>query len=434
MSNTVKGWLCAIAGMVTMGVSHLCYSIIIILMASMVAAVGCSAAEGALIFSITAIGSLVASLFIGSLLKVLKTKYVYVIGGILQGALLVTMGYSTNLMLVYVMAFLFGIGNKFCGAMTHQINVTNWFASGRGTISSMGTLVSGLINAIMATVTGVLSSMFGYQTYSLIAGFVLAGIIVVLGLLFVCDAPEKYGMQQIVLKEKEGKKTRTIGADSKVYETAMPISKLLRQPLLWAVLVCPFLMQFACTIYYSNQSLVLGSMGLDVVQISYCVSIVSISQMILVPLFGVLSDVISARKTLIIYCVVGAANMFLFSLTSQMGLIGGMIIAFFYNAGMVNLYFGAVVATPLFGVNKSATITGWCNASVSVAAMIAPVFAAGLYGATGSFVLPLAIAGCCFTVVVILAAIGMSSKARKHLEAADKPYKEADAIAEAVAA
>lgn len=105
MSNTVKGWLCAIAGMVTMGVSHLCYSIIIILMASMVAAVGCSAAEGALIFSITAIGSLVASLFIGSLLKVLKTKYVYVIGGILQGALLVTMGYSTNLMLVYVMAF-----------------------------------------------------------------------------------------------------------------------------------------------------------------------------------------------------------------------------------------------------------------------------------------------------------------------------------------
>ena len=82
MSNTVKGWLCAIAGMVTMGVSHLCYSIIIILMASMVAAVGCSAAEGALIFSITAIGSLVASLFIGSLLKVLKTKYVYVIGGI----------------------------------------------------------------------------------------------------------------------------------------------------------------------------------------------------------------------------------------------------------------------------------------------------------------------------------------------------------------
>ena len=300
----------------------------------------------------------------------------------------------------------------------------------------MGTLVSGLINAIMATVTGVLSSMFGYQTYSLIAGFVLAGIIVVLGLLsFVRCFPEKYGMQQIVLKEKEGEKDPDDwGGYSKVYETAMPISKLLRQPLLWAVLVCPFLMQFACTIYYSDPSLVLGSMGLDVVQISYCVSIVSISQMILVPLFGVLSDVISARKTLIIYCVVGAANMFLFSLTSQMGLIGGMIIAFFYNAGMVNLYFGAVVATPLFGVNKSATITGWCNASVSVAAMIAPVFAAGLYGATGSFVLPLAIAGCCFTVVVILAAIGMSSKARKHLEAADKPYKEAEAIAEAVAA
>lgn len=262
----------------------------------------------------------------------------------------------------------------------------------------------------------------------------LAGIIVVLGLLFVCDAPEKYGMQQIVLKEKEGKKTRTIGADSKVYETAMPMSKLLRQPLLWVVLVCPFLMQFACTTYYSNQSLVLGSMGLDVMQISYCVSIVSLSQMILVPLFGVLSDVISARKTLIIYCVVAAANMFLFGVTSQMGLIGGMILAFFYNAGMVNLYFGAVVATPLFGVNKSATITGWCNASVSVAAMIAPVFAAGLYGATDSFVLPLAIAGCCFTVVVILAAIGMSSKARKHLEAADKPYKEAEAIAGAVAA
>ena len=36
--------------------------------------------------------------------------------------------------------------------------------------------------------------------------------------------------------------------------------------------------------------------------------------------------------------------------------------------------------------------------------------------------------------IVILAAIGMSSKARKHLEAADKPYKEAEAIAEAVAA
>lgn len=84
---------------------HLCYSIIIILMASWLPPSGALRQKVRSSSALRPIGSLVASLFIGSLLKVLKTKYVYVIGGILQGALLVTMGYSTNLMLVYVRHF-----------------------------------------------------------------------------------------------------------------------------------------------------------------------------------------------------------------------------------------------------------------------------------------------------------------------------------------
>lgn len=105
MSNTVKGWLCAIAGMVTMGVSHLCYSIIIILMASMVAAVGCSAAEGALIFSITAIGSLVGIAFHWVSAQGAQDEVRLCHWRHSPGRAAVTMGYSTNLMLVYVMAF-----------------------------------------------------------------------------------------------------------------------------------------------------------------------------------------------------------------------------------------------------------------------------------------------------------------------------------------
>lgn len=80
--------------------------------------------------------------------------------------------------------------------MTHQINVTNCLPLGAGP-SPLWELCIGLINAIMATVTGVLSSMFGYQTYSLIAGFVLAGIIVVLGLLSCAMLPRNMACSKL---------------------------------------------------------------------------------------------------------------------------------------------------------------------------------------------------------------------------------------------
>ena len=57
----------------------------------------------------------------------------------------------------------------------------------------------------------------------------------------------------------------------------------------------------------------------------------------------------------------------LFPLWCQTGFVGGAILAFFYNVGTVGLYFGSVVTTPLFGLEKSPVLIGWTQVVTSAA-------------------------------------------------------------------
>lgn len=73
--------------------------------------------------------------------------------------------------------------------------------------------------------------------------------------------------------------------------------------------------------FYTNEAAIYASMGFDVAQASIMLSVVYIGSMIVVPLFGFLSDRFGPKRILLTYCLIGAVNMFLFPLWCQTDLL-----------------------------------------------------------------------------------------------------------------
>ena len=91
--------------------------------------------------------------------------------------------------------------------------------------------------------------------------------------------------------------------------------------------------------------------------------------------------------------------------------------------GTVGLYFGSVVTTPLFGLEKSPVLIGWTQVVTSAGSAISPPLAAAMYEWSGSYVLPLAVAGLCYLAAFAIAFFCLSKKSQDYLEKLDEPYK-----------
>ena len=65
MRNTTKGWLCVSGGMINLSLSYFSYTLVILFLPLLAEQLGCSLAQASLIFTTSAIASMVASMFLG---------------------------------------------------------------------------------------------------------------------------------------------------------------------------------------------------------------------------------------------------------------------------------------------------------------------------------------------------------------------------------
>lgn len=425
MRNTTKGWLCVSGGMINLSLSYFSYTLVILFLPLLAEQLGCSLAQASLIFTTSAIASMVASMFLGPIVADHNPKGVYLFGAAGTAVMFLAIAYAPALEWVLAASILFGVANKCNGTLSYQVLATEWFRVGRGTVATMATVVSGLSNTLLSPVAGAAVMHLGLRQAALAAAMLLLVLTAVVTMLMICRGPSYYGMEPIDFNFVMGKtrKRERLQRVAAPYEFAMPASRLLRIPLVWALLLCPMLMLMAERFFYTNEAAIYASMGFDVAQASIMLSVVYIGSMIVVPLFGFLSDRFGPKRILLTYCLIGAVNMFLFPLWCQTGFVGGAILAFFYNVGTVGLYFGSVVTTPLFGLEKSPVLIGWTQVVTSAGSAISPPLAAAMYEWSGSCVLPLAVAGLCYLAAFAIAFFCLSKKSQDYLEKLDEPYK-----------
>lgn len=74
MRNTTKGWLCVSGGMINLSLSYFSYTLVILFLPLLAEQLGCSLAQASLIFTTSAIASMVASMFLGLLWRTTTLK------------------------------------------------------------------------------------------------------------------------------------------------------------------------------------------------------------------------------------------------------------------------------------------------------------------------------------------------------------------------
>lgn len=189
MRNTTKGWLCVSGGMINLSLSYFSYTLVILFLPLLAEQLGCSLAQASLIFTTSAIASMVASMFLGPIVADHNPKGVYLFGAAGTAVMFLAIAYAPALEWVLAASILFGVANKCNGTLSYQVLATEWFRVGRGTVATMATVVSGLSNTLLSPVAGAAVMHLGLRQAALAAAMLLLVLTAVVTMLMICRGP-----------------------------------------------------------------------------------------------------------------------------------------------------------------------------------------------------------------------------------------------------
>ncbi|WP_243119932.1 MFS transporter [Pelotomaculum propionicicum] len=149
------------------------------------------------IASCVTFGTLVASLLFGSVFSKKNTRTVVLIFGIVMSAAFAGMYFPKNLIGLYVLAFIGGIGTVGVGFVSMPVLITKWFDSKRSTALSIGSIGSSLAGLALVP-------LFTYTLYPPLAlgsgnSFLIWGAVifatVLISFLVIRDKPENINLK-----------------------------------------------------------------------------------------------------------------------------------------------------------------------------------------------------------------------------------------------
>lgn len=418
MKPRTKGILCVVGTTIILNCQIFSYIILAMLLAAFVAYSGFSSVQAASIFSAGTLGSAVVSLFFGFLYERFSPKLICGVASF--GALLLygSMALTKNLMVILVCAFFWGMANTLCGSQNHMVLTNRWFKTGNGTIISTAIAVGKVVQIFVTPLIAALVLAVGFKNAALGFGIAFSGAMFLSAILLTSRGPKKPEDQiEISFKKKE----KAVKRREDTPTLAMGVSQLMKLPIVYLALATPALISLASVMFTSNMSLIYKSAGLDLMQIGWIMSLAGVGALIVNPLYGILSDLLSPKKAVVIYCIIGTVTYACFPLIG--GITACVIIALTYGVGNANIYFPGTVMPPLVGKDKSSYMIGWSTAICAVTATVAPLISSSLYASTGSYALPLGIGAGLFLCAAFATIYVASNKSKKKILDADKAYK-----------
>lgn len=423
LNNKARGFITAISLSLMFGLSSLSLQIISLTMKPLVDAGVCDYTQAAAMYSWLTVGSLAAT-FLGPLLTK-KPKMIMLVTGALYIVAGLIYGYVPNIYVIWVASFLLGVCCVTNGYMPMAVIINQWFRKGANTVCTVGSSLHSVVLAVGTPIVGILFASSDILGRSVMAVALTIGICSFILGFFVYKPPEAYGMEPVDLSLKAKDKEQTV----ETFETAMPIKRVLKTPYIYMAFLGQALIGAGTTAYFGNAAFIFQEgMGISAVQYSYIMSIYSIGNLIIVPIFGVLSDTIGARRAVPIFACIAAASYMCLPLMH--GFTGALIGILCLSCTQISNWYSSAVMPKLFGVKKSAQLISWSSSFNCALAIVAPtVFAAIAQANGGSYVIPVRVAGIGLLISAIFTIIITGNKVHERILAIDAPYAEAESNA-----
>lgn len=411
--GTSKVWIVGIGTILMSVLATLPTPLLSIFAKPVTESLGQSIGSFTILFSMIALGVLVTSLLIGKILKALPIKAVTIIGGVFSASLMISMGLSHNIIVLYVTALLAGIGVACSGITVAQIILSKWFLKARATMMSLClvgmTIGSAILNPLLASNI----QKFGYAPVAFWYGLITGIIIILIAIFIVSDSPEKSGLKPYGYTENpENTAGKAAANNAHPSSNSLSFSQILNTPVFWIILAVSLLTTTAAGTFSSQKSNFFQSLGLDAISASYAISISSIGGMFFSMLFGILSD----KKNPTVAAIVGgglAAVTYLLTFLWH-GWTGAIIVAIFFVglSGVTSIY-APTMLTKLFGTKESGLMIGFASASASCGQVIGPIVVGILFDMTQTYTLCYTIMG---VVIVLAILLAISAGSRKTAE------------------
>lgn len=326
------------------------------------------------IFTLISLCGMLASLFLGNLIKLLGIKKLIVIEGIASILFFLSLAFAPSMSIVYVCAFLFGIINGGFGVCQTEISI--WFAKGQGTLISLLSVGMGITAMIMSPLVSSMLLRHNLSSVCLVHGLFMGCVLIILGLFVMAEAPEKYGMHPVGYDP-----SATVTAETGA--ATLSVGQILKMAPFWLIVLAGGLFNFINGGVVGNSSIIYQSIGADVMQASMCISIFNGVLLAFSTAFGVLSD---RKGPALGVLLIGASTIIgsIAAITTS-GFSGAVITACFLSACSVCGTMAPISIVRVFGPAQSGSLIGYCMVAASLGQMLAPPLAARIYEASGTF-------------------------------------------------
>jgi MFS family permease len=375
------------------------------------------------LFTFAGLGSLITTLWAGAFLEKVHPRVAYLVAAAFVAAFYVTVAFNTNLIMLYAMAFIFGIGSVLGGYLAASVLITKWVNRGRGTMLSIPTVFVNIFVMIMSPIVTALIVTMGFQGSVMMVGCTCAAVNVIVALFLANRMPSYYNAEPINIGKEKPESEKSARAGTQDMDTTLPIGKIMKMPVTPVVLSCAFFLTAANMLYTSNSIPFSMTLGLSEMDAALVFSIYNIVQMIFIFGFGILCDRFGPVTVIVICSAIGA--LFFFANSLFTGFVGAVLVSVAAATGMMAGLHGAMMIPKMFGLKHSSTLIGYSTFMASIGAMAGPPLAGFIFSGVGSYSIALVIGGACMALTLLFTAIAGSRRTRLRIQKADQEYRAA---------
>jgi len=325
-----------------------------------------SAADVSLSFTLIMSTAATTAIFAGKALDYTHSRQVVLIGGVLLGAGIITIGYIQSLTQLYICAVVAGIGVGAVYPGGTMTNIIRFFPDRRGMVSGLLAAGYGLGGVVWAPVSAALISQYGVLAALKILGIVFLGIISIVSRA-VQTAPEGYRPRGWI--PVEGNLQTSLGVNKSWQE-------MLRDPVFYLVAAIFTLGGVTGMMIIGHASPIAQELLAMTPQAAAgVVGLLLVANTAGKVYWGWISDKIGRYSVVVILFVLGAAAMAALPMVTGYFSIVGMILT-------VGLCYGgflaimAPITADLFGTKNLGVNFGIMFLTIAVAAYVGPLLAA----------------------------------------------------------
>lgn len=330
--------------------------------------------------TIIAICGIVLSPVVGSVVEKYNLKLILTISTTVFALAYMSYGLAQNVFHLYISAAILGVSFIFCGNLTAQILVVNWFNKSRGLAMSIVIAGIGFGGFALSPIISTLIQTFDWRQTYFIMGIVILVICLPLIWFVIKKSPQEIGLQRFGDDEANG------GEDKKGpgVEINITPSEARKEPFFYLFMIAIFILGLLTTGTLQQINPYIS----DFHGMTFAAIIVSIFSLLGIPFklgLGTLSDKFGAIKA-------GSLGYIFMSIALILLLFGGsktmlLIMAVFFAFGNAV----ATVCTPLFtsyvfGTNNYGVMMGIVNSVFQVGMALGGVLTGAVYDLFGSYV------------------------------------------------